>query len=73
MSEELSGDSSNRLSSIMNLDYEAPEDNTPEEEVAPDDTKPAPSNEQPKEKVKANAAKTDKKPEAKEDADGEEG
>lgn len=72
MSEELSGDSSNRLSSIMNLDYEAPEDNTPEEEVEPDDTKPAPSNEQPKEKVKANAAKTDKKPEAKEDADGEE-
>jgi len=72
MSEELSGDSSNRLSSIMNLDYETPEDNTPEEEVEPDDTKPAPSNEQPKEKVKANAAKTDKKPEPKEEESSEE-
>lgn len=72
MIEELSGDVSNRISSIMNLDYETPEDYTPEEEVQSDDTKPAPSNEQPKEKAKANTAKSDKKPEPKEEKDGEE-
>jgi hypothetical protein len=71
MSEELSGDSSNRLSSIMDLDYEAPEEAI-DNKVEPDDTKPAPSNEQPKEKAKAKQPKADKDDAAEPEEESEE-
>ena len=68
---EALGNSNNRLSSIMDLDYEPEKKLVPENEVEPDDKKPAPSNEPAKEKVKANAAKTDK-PDKKESESEEE-
>ena len=67
---EALGNSNNRLSSIMDFDYEPEKKLVPENEVEPDDKKPAPSNEPAKEKVKANAAKTDKP--AKKESESEE-
>lgn len=78
MSDELvptSGDNSNRISSIMNMDYETPNEEDKEDrevELDQDDKKPAPSNEQPKKKEKANPAKSDKNDEEESEEKSEE-
>ena len=55
---EPAGDASNRLSSIMDMEYESKVAPIVDEDVE-DDKKPAPSDEQPKEKKKASKSKGD--------------
>ena len=77
MSDELStgsvepaGDASNRLSSIMDMEYES---KPVEEDIeVEDDKKPAPSDEQPKEKKKASKSKGDSDDEDESEEDSEE-